>query len=271
MSVPLQRNYLESLYRRFNRRCHVHPDPVEFLYAFADVREREVAGLLVSSLAYGRVRHIHRSITELLGRTGPPRAFLERSTPAALRRAMAGFKHRFANEDAMGDFLLGLRRVLRHHGSLAACFLAGLDASAETVLPALEHFVSELRAGMNPDRSNHLLPHPAEGSACKRLHLYLRWMVRRDAVDPGGWDGVAPARLLMPVDTHIHRFALRHGLTRRKQADLRTVHEITAAFRHFAPRDPVRYDFSITRLGILGVSDDGASKAPVGYPEGGVS
>lgn len=267
MSVPLRRSYLESLYRRYTRRCHVHPDPVEFLYAYEDVREREVAGLLVSALAYGRVRHIHRGVTDLLGRTGPPRAFLEESPPATIRRALAGFKHRFADDEAMVDFLLGIRRVLRRHGGLETCFLAGLDRSSGTVLPALGHFVSELRAGMPPDRSNHLLPHPAEGSACKRLNLYLRWMVRRDAVDPGGWDGVAPALLLMPVDTHIHRFALRHGLTRRKQADLRTVHEITAAFRTFAPRDPVRYDFALTRLGILGVRDDGASNATAGHRE----
>lgn len=97
---------------------------------------------------------------------------------------------------------------------------------------------------------NYLLPDPAQGSACKRLHLYLRWMVRNDAVDPGCWRHVAPNVLVVPLDTHMHRIARALGLTRRKQADARAAAEITAAFRTIAPTDPVRYDFALTRLGI---------------------
>jgi len=87
-------------------------------------------------------------------------------------------------------------------------------------------------------------------SDLKRLHLFLRWMVRRDEVDPGGWESVTPARLIVPLDTHMHRIALRLGLTSRKQANLRTAGEITAAFRALERDDPVRYDFCLTRLGI---------------------
>jgi uncharacterized protein (TIGR02757 family) len=97
---------------------------------------------------------------------------------------------------------------------------------------------------------NYLLPDPAAGSACKRLHLYLRWMVRRDAVDPGGWSRVRARQLVAPVDVHMHRLGRALGFTKRRQADARTALEITAALRRFAPHDPVRYDFALTRLGI---------------------
>jgi len=88
------------------------------------------------------------------------------------------------------------------------------------------------------------------GSACKRLLMYLRWMVRKDEVDPGGWEGIPPSKLLVPVDTHMHRIARKLRFTRRKQANLATVREITAAFRKIVPDDPARYDFTLTRFGI---------------------
>ncbi len=100
-----------------------------------------------------------------------------------------------------------------------------------------------------------LLCHPAAGSACKRLNLYLRWMVRRDDVDPGGWTGVSPARLVIPLDVHMHRIGRGLGLTQSRYANLRTALEITAAFRRIAPDDPVRYDFALTRLGIRSDTD----------------
>ena len=98
---------------------------------------------------------------------------------------------------------------------------------------------------------DHLLPHPARGSACKRLMLYLRWMVRNDRVDVGSWSDVSPALLVAPVDTHLFAMARRFNWTQRKQANLATALEITAALRRFAPRDPLRYDFALTRPGIM--------------------
>ncbi|MBW2545477.1 MAG: TIGR02757 family protein, partial [Deltaproteobacteria bacterium] len=94
------------------------------------------------------------------------------------------------------------------------------------------------------------VPLPAKGSACKRLNLFLRWMVRRDDVDPGGWDDIPPSKLVIPLDTHMHRICLAFGFTKRKQADMKTALEITDSFRAIVPDDPVRYDFALTRLGI---------------------
>ena len=97
-----------------------------------------------------------------------------------------------------------------------------------------------------------MLSSPEDGSACKRLFLYLKWMVRRDDVDPGGWTAFSPKDLIMPTDTHIHNITRQLGLTGRKQADLKTALEITRGFSAFSPEDPTRYDFALTRFGIRG-------------------
>jgi uncharacterized protein (TIGR02757 family) len=149
----------------------------------------------------------------------------------------------------MAAMLLAARRLSRDYGSLGACFRAAMAGRDETVLPALEAFAAQLRAAADGD-CGHLLPDPTRGSACKRLNLMLRWLVRRDEVDPGGWDDVPAAKLVVPVDTHMHRIAAVIGATARAAADMTTAIEITAAFRSISPLDPVRYDFALTRLGI---------------------
>jgi uncharacterized protein (TIGR02757 family) len=240
---------LSELYQRCNRREFVHPDPLEFLYGYDDVRDREIVGLISSSLAYGNVRQILKSVQRVLDRIGSPFEYLTDSTQQAMTANFADFKHRFTTGFELATMLAGIKRVLEEYGSLNACFAAGLNESDEDVIPALSYFVDEL-AKVFDGRPRSLLPAPGLGSACKRLHLYLRWMVRTDDVDPGGWENVPQSKLLIPVDTHMHKLALALGLTARKQADLRTAREITAAFRSVHPHDPVRYDFCLTRLGI---------------------
>lgn len=258
MTAGPYRKLLDDLYRRYNRRRYVHPDPLEFLYDYPDLRDRQIAGLVAATLAVGRVASILRSVSAVLGCLGPrPAEFLDAVKPARLRRLLAGFRHRFFSGDDVAALLLAARNVVRSYGSLEGCFAAGLDGCEETVLPALGRFVDELLlAGCCRARSN-LLPHPRRGSACKRLNLYLRWMVRRDAVDPGGWRAVTPDRLIVPLDTHMYKIALALGLTRRKQPDLGAALDVTAAFRSIAPADPVRYDFALTRLGIRSDAEAG--------------
>jgi uncharacterized protein (TIGR02757 family) len=178
-----------------------------------------------------------------------PARFLERSSEAALRRTFADFKHRFTTGEELAALLFGAKRAAGRHGSLLACFQAGLGDSDKTILPALSTFVAELseRSG---GACGSLLASPADGSACKRLNLFLRWLVRRDQVDPGGWEAVRAARLILPLDTHLQRICRAIGFTDRNAADLRTALEITDAFRTLSPDDPVRYDFALSRLGI---------------------
>jgi uncharacterized protein (TIGR02757 family) len=243
------RDAMEDLYSRLNHRQYVHPDPLEFPYAYDDVRDREIVGLVASSLAYGRVAQILRSVASVLERMPSPARFLADATPASLGKALQGFKHRFTTGQDLAGMLLGAKRAIERHGSLEACFARGFDDSHDDITPALSRFVSELCDGEEACRT-YLLPPPEAGSACKRLNLYLRWMVRRDEVDPGGWERLPASKLIVPLDTHMHRFARALGMTFRKQADLRAAVEITAAFRRINAEDPVKYDFALTRLGI---------------------
>ena len=242
---------LEALYRHYNSRRYVHPDPVEFLYACEDVGDREIVALLASCLAYGRVVQILRSVSRIVDQMAAPAAFLEGATLDALRRRFLGFRHRFADGEDVARLLHAVKMAREGFGGLENCFLQGLRESDDSVIPALGAFVKELRSRMDGD-PGHLLPAPERGSACKRLHLFLRWMVRRDEVDPGGWRRVPAAKLIVPVDTHMHRICRALGLTARSAADGRTALEITAGFRVIAPDDPVRYDFALSRLGIRG-------------------
>ena len=240
---------LEELYQRYNRREFVHPDPLEVLYEYEEPRDREIAALVASSLAYGRVAQILKSVRLVLGRMGSPRRFLMHSSQESLRLAFADFKHRFSTGEELCALLWGVRRVVELYGSLEGCFAAHLRPGHDTVIPALTAFVKELR-GSGTGRRNSLLPCPEQGSACKRLHLFLRWMVRSDAVDLGGWDSVPTSKLIVPLDVHMGRMGRMLGLTQRRQTDTQAALEVTAAFRRIAPRDPVRYDFALTRFGI---------------------
>lgn len=240
------RPFLDGLYFVYNRRELIHPDPLLFLYRYDDPLDREIAGLVASSLAYGRVAQILGSVSRVLEPMGPrPYHFLS-AHPGALSRILEGFKHRFSTAGEMEELLANAARAQREHGSLEG-LLRHCLAKSHDLLSALDGFSDTL----SPERRGFpLLTAPRDGSACKRLFLLLKWMVRRDDVDPGGWKVVAPRDLIMPTDTHIHAIALRLGLTKRKQADLVTALEITERFREVAPDDPTRYDFVLSRFGI---------------------
>ncbi len=240
------KNLLEDIYSRYNRREYIHPDPLEFLFRYDDVADREIAGLVASGLAYGRVQLILKSVERVLGLLGPsPSEFLFSMDSSLLGEILCDFRHRFTGGREMTDFLLSISGVQREYG-LAGNFLAELleDRSYED---ALDLFSRRLSA---PAGKSYLMPSPSRGSACKRLHLFMRWMVRHDEVDPGGWDMVSPAELLVPVDVHMFRVGRCLGFTGRNAADGRAVAEITGGFRDISPEDPVKYDFSLTRFGI---------------------
>ncbi len=246
---------LNDLYERYNWRRYVHTDPLVFLYDYDDIRDREIAGLIASSLAYGNVKQISKSVDGVLSLMGTsPAHFLEMSTPRAIERTFSSFKHRWTTGVNLASMLQGAKRVIEKYGSLESCFTCGLETSDVDTVSALTHFVNELK-GADGDPSNSLLPSPCRNSACKRLHLFLRWMVRSDRVDPGGWTEIPASKLLVPLDRHMHRFAIDTGLTERKQPTLHTAREVTEAFKEISPEDPVRYDFALTRLGILRIDD----------------
>lgn len=239
------RGTFERLYADYNKRVYVSPDPLQFLYDYDDPADREVVGLVASSLAYGRVAQILKDVKKVLDALGPhPAEYLRHADADDLERALCSFVHRFTDCACMVDFLCCVRNVLEEHGSLEGLFLKGYDGDA---WPAVEQFVAGLTGRCE---SSFLVPRPSKGSACKRLALFLRWVVRSDEVDPGGWRRITPDALFVPVDTHMFNICSTLGLCSRKSADGKAVREITSAFRDICPEDPVKYDFALTRFGI---------------------
>ena len=261
MTAKIRQNALEALYHNFNNRDYAHPDPIVFLYQYKHVRDREVAGLIASCLAYGRVAQIMKTVTSVLNAMGPsPYQFVRKATDTRLRRALRGFRHRFTSEQELRDLILGARCAIEQYGSLENALAEFVSPDDDTIAPALPGFASLLNAPTGRPGTS-LMPCPARGSACKRLNLFLRWMIRKDNIDPGGWTTVSPAKLIVPLDTHLHRICTALSLTDRKSADMRTAIEITYALRRLDPEDPVKYDFGLTRFGIRGDIAPGAAVA----------
>ncbi len=242
------REKLDAIYERYNKKLYVDPDPLLFLYAYPDVRDREIAGIVAACLAYGRVEMIMKIVGQVLEKMGrSPFDYLSGTQDESIDTGFRGFKYRFATDIHLSNLLKGIRQVILEFGSLENCFSAGDSGKDETVLTGL----CQLYQGINQvGQTGHLLADPNKTSACKRSHLFLRWMVRKDAVDPGGWTRVSPEQLIIPLDTHMYKIGTTLGFTRRKNPDKRSALEITGGFREILQSDPVKYDFSLTRFGI---------------------
>lgn len=253
--------FCDRAYDRFHRPCFISPDPLEIVREFEDLADREIVALLASSLALGRVGGILSAVRSVLDRLGridssPARAAAGAS-PADFRSVSEGFVYRFFDADQLAGMLSGIGLVLARYGSLEACVAAGTRGREGTLLAGLSRLVDTAVEGADGrlDESI-LLSRPDRGSACKRLLLFARWMVRSDEIDPGGWDAIGPRQLMMPVDTHVLKVARALGVTRRRVASIAVSREITAALRSIAPADPIRYDFALTRPGINPLLDE---------------
>ncbi len=212
-----------------------------------------VASALISSLlAFGSVRQILSSLEDLHRRIGDrPGEFLLNISRKDERK-FSGFKHRFVTGEDLFLFLRAFSEVAGKRGGMKEAFTAHY---VEGDLPGSLHmFVSEIGNALRGRERvlKFLLPDPAKGSACKRLFLFMRWMVRRgDGVDFGIFTEIYPSDLVIPLDTHVGRIARLLGFTRRKTNDLKTAIEITGRLKGFDPEDPVKYDFALTRIGIV--------------------
>ncbi|HPW46059.1 MAG TPA: TIGR02757 family protein [bacterium] len=240
---------LDELYCRLNRREYVSPDPLQFLYNYSEGVDREIVALIASSLAYGRVAQILKSVEKVLNLVKNPSNFIENNNFKSMRMLFKDFKHRFTTGDEIASMLFAVKGAVERFGSLEGCFCDGFSASAADISAAMAKFVDNMNK-LAEKPLGYLLPSPISGSACKRLNLFARWMVRCDEVDPGFWRGIPPSKLIIPLDTHMYRICSSIGFTSRKSADFKTAAEITASLREFSPEDPVKYDFSLTRLGI---------------------
>jgi uncharacterized protein (TIGR02757 family) len=230
----------------------ISPDPLELVRRYDDPLDQEVAGLLAAAFAYGRAETIVSNIGRVLARMRPsPYRYLVAFDRASAMEKFAGFAHRFHKTRELVDLLERMANAIAEHGSLGALFRRSYDGRDADIGPSLARFVAALIGERRTPALDYLLTSPDNGSACKRMNLYLRWMVRRTSPDLGVWSFVDPAKLVMPVDTHIHRIATFLGLNDRKSMDWKTARRLTDRLAAFDAADPVRYDFALCRLGVL--------------------
>ncbi|MGB5375544.1 MAG: TIGR02757 family protein [Polyangiales bacterium] len=226
-------------------------DPVDFVHRYHDPRDQEVVGLISASLAFGNAMAARRSIDRVLEALGPePARIVAGADEVELRHRLRGFAHRIYRGEHLASMLARAGALARDQGSLGEAFARFHRASDGDFRESLARFANALRGDTRSRSLRHLVSDPRAGSACKRLVLYARWMIRpADGVDLGLWP-ISPSALLIPVDTHIHRISRNLGLTNRRTASWATAEEITAALRKFDAEDPVKYDFALCHLGV---------------------
>ena len=243
------RDLLENLYEAYNDIQKAREDPVRFLHDFEDLNAREFVGIIAASLAFGRVSQIIASVGNVVSMLGDdPVDYVMRASLESLVAKLYGFKHRWVSGKEVGGLLYACKKLLAKYGSFQAlyeaCKRAGKDPLVDFALSIRSESFCDISA---------LIPDASKSSPCKRLRLFLKWMVRKDNVDPGGWMVESPSNLLVPLDVHMWRIGKSLGWIKRQTPDLKAAVELTEAFKSIRPDDPLRYDFALSHVGMEGV------------------
>ncbi len=239
-------------------------DPVQFVHCYDDARDREIVGFVAAAFAYGNVRSVLRTVETIVSRMGPhPARFVADFDPRRDARLFRGFYHRWNTDRDLSVLLWILGRFLEKYGSLEEAIVGSGARAPHLASEALDRF-SGAALGFGHERYypasdrtrvgvRYFFPRPSAGSACKRLNLFMRWMVREDdGIDCGVWRRISPRDLVMPVDTHIARISRYIGLTDRVTPGWKMALDVTESLRALDRDDPLRYDFALCHLGIAG-------------------
>ena len=240
---------LDQKVRQYNRPDFISNDPIAIPHRFTQQADIEIAGFFAAIFAWGNRTTILNKSSELLQLMDEaPHQFITQHREKDLKKLLS-FKHRTFQSTDLLYFIHFLRQHYRKDSSLESAF--DLDASnMESRLIAFHDYFFSLPDA--PERTRKHVASPLRGSTCKRLNMFLRWMVRRDkmGVDFGIWKTIKPSELICPVDVHVSRVARKLGLIERKQTDWGTAIELTEALRSFDRKDPVKYDFALFSLGV---------------------
>jgi uncharacterized protein (TIGR02757 family) len=248
------REHLEEKAEEFNNIDFIEKDPISLPHQFTKLQDIEIIGFWVAMLAWGNRTSIINSGKKLIGlMDGAPHDFIVNHEEKDRERFL-GFKHRtFQPLDSL-YFLEFLQYYYRNHESLETAFSEYISEEDETIENGLIGF-HKLFFSLpdSPQRTRKHIATPVRKSTCKRLCMFLRWMVRQDnkGVDFGLWKQIKPSQLLMPLDVHVDRVGRRYGLINRKQRDWKTVLELTHNLRKIRPEDPVVFDFALFGIGVL--------------------
>ena len=244
------RDFLNEKVLEYNRPDFIEPDPIQVPHLYELKEDIEIAGFLAAVIAWGKRASIIQSAQKIMKLMGhSPHDFVMEHREEHLER-MAGFVHRTFNATDLIYFIRALKHIYLHRDGLEGIFQR---YQTETSLqPAIHRLKQEFFSLDHPARTKKHLPDPVNGSAAKRINMFLRWMVRKDrmGVDFGLWKNIAPSILSCPLDVHTGNVARKLGLLKRPQNDARAVAELDAVLRSFDPGDPVKYDFALFGLGI---------------------
>lgn len=245
------KEYLDQLYFIFKAK-HSSKDPVWILHEFTDSKDIEIAGLITSSYAYGQVDQINIFIRKFLKKINyKVFEFTSNYSEHKDKKYLEDLNYRFNTPDDLSLFFKNINNVLNEYGSLQNLFMEKYDQEDENILNALENFTEKLNSYSEQGTYHkYLIPLAKNRSTCKRLNLFLRWMVRKDEIDFGLWDKVDKAKLLMPVDTHVYKVSRKLKMVKRNTCDMKFAIELTNKLRKLDPEDPVRYDFAICHAGM---------------------
>jgi uncharacterized protein (TIGR02757 family) len=258
-TAPLLRSALDTLYAEFNVDRAV-ADPVWMVHRYQQPADREVVGFIAAALAFGRVQSVLNSVEGMLQVMGPsPARFVRDFDPVRDARKFSHLVHRWTSGADMAALVWLMSQMIAKSGSIEAFFAEGLASDAVDVGDALQSFSTRAlaldqkgvygRAKPKPGVA-YFFSRPSSGGACKRLNLFMRWMVRKDRVDLGVWSRVRPGQLIVPLDTHVIRVGQCLRLTKYKSPGWRMAADITKSLRALDPLDPVKFDFSICHLGM---------------------
>jgi uncharacterized protein (TIGR02757 family) len=271
---------LERLYEAYNREDSA-ADPVQIVRRYSAPADQEIVGFCAAALAFGRVASVLNTVGTLARILGPePANYVRRFDPQAPHPELRAMVHRWTRGVDIVALLWILRQMLDRSGSIEAFFVEGLDPAAVDLGEALDSFsrralaldVKRAYGARAPKRAGvcYFFPRPSAGSGCKRLNLFLRWMVRRDEVDLGAWRSVPRSKLIVPLDTHVIRLGRCLGLTRYSSPGWRMAADITASLRAIDPEDPVRFDFSLCHVGMMNACGFGRRQGDAQCPLKGI-
>jgi uncharacterized protein (TIGR02757 family) len=247
------RDFLEEKYHLYNKPTFIETDPISIPRKFSRKQDIEIAGFLAATIAWGQRPTILKNANDILRRMDQsPYDFIRNFERTDLNR-FKGFVHRTFNSDDLIFFFKSLQRIYTTYPSLEDLLIKFVPPNSTDLGSAITQWRSEFFLPKHLPRSEKHFSNPATGSACKRINMFLRWMVRKDeyGVDFGIWTKVNPALLTCPLDVHSGRVARKLGLLERKQDDWKAAIELTDRLKAFDPKDPVKYDFALFGLGVF--------------------
>lgn len=255
--MDLLKRKLDYHYKYFDRK-HISPDPLEFLHKYKNPLDIELIGFISSVFAYGNVKQIIATLSKLEEKMEHcPYEFIMNYHSQRDYSLFNDIKHRFYTSADIASLFEMLSRVYRNYPSLKTLFLLYYFEEEKNLKSSISFFSKNLLSLCSKCSSNNrssgikfMFSDPLQGSACKRMNLFLRWMVRHDELDFGLWFEIPPSKLVIPVDVHVAKICRQLKLTRIKNVSWNMAEDITEKLRKYDPLDPVKYDFAICHIGM---------------------